>query len=258
MLDSINKQLSAHLDATIVDKILEHYHVLKTAYCLQDWEKCLVRAGKFAEAIMKGICFLRTGQITDSISIETEINEVAKRTDLHDSIRLLIPRAVRVIYDNRSKRGGAHISPFDPNPMDCMLVTNLADWVLAELVRLYYTTDPKQAAAIVDALIAKSIPLVERIGEDYIVLSPGASARQEIGLILYSRYPERTTPTELIKWMPYQSPENIRTSLRNMERAKEVHRNKDGVVLTQLGIRVMEQNIQLITQSREKKDTLKP
>lgn len=241
MLDAIRAQLAAHIDGTIIDEILEHYNTLKIAFRLQDWEKCLVRAGKFAEAIMKGICFLRTGQVTDSISVETEINEVAKRTDLHDSVRLLIPRAVRVVYDHRSKRGGAHIGPFDPNPMDCMLVTSLADWVFAELVRLYYTGDPEQAAAIVDNLIAKSIPLVERIGEDYIVLSPRTSARQEIGLILYSRYPERSTPTELIKWMPYQSPENIRASLRNMERAKEVHRNKDGVILTQLGIRVMEQ-----------------
>lgn len=243
MLDAIRDQLAAHINGTIVDQILEHYNALKTASRLQDWEKCLVRAGKFAEAILKGICFLRTGQVTDNISIETEINEVAKRTDLHDSIRLLIPRAVRVVYDNRSKRGGAHISPFDPNPMDCMLVTNLADWVLAELVRLYYTTDPEQAAAIVDTLIAKSIPLVEHIDEDYIVLSPYASARQEIGLILHSCYPKRTILPELIKWMPYQSPENIRTSLKNMEKAKEVHRNKDGVLLTQLGIRVVEQKM---------------
>lgn len=243
MLNAIRGRLALHIDCTVVDEILEHYSALKISYHIQDWEKCLVRAGKFTEAIMKGIRFLRTGQVTDTISIETEINEVAKRTDLHDSIRLLIPRAVRVIYDNRSKRGGAHISPFDPNPMDCMLVTNLADWVLAELVRLYYTTNREQAAAIVDALIVKSIPLVERIDEDYIVLSPHASARQEIGLILHSRYPNRTTPPELIKWMPYKSPENIRTSLKNIEKAKEVHRNKDGVLLTQLGIRVVEQKM---------------
>ena len=240
MLDSIKRQLSAHFDVTIVDKILEHYQALKTAYRLQDWEKCLLRAGKFAETVMKGIHFLRTGQLVSSISVEREINEVANRTDLDDSIRLLIPRSVRVLYDHRSRRGGAHSHPLDLNPMDCTLAASLADWVLAELVRLYYTTDPEQAASIVRALIAKSIPIVERIGEDYVVLSPGASAREEIGLILHSRYPERTTTAQLKRWMPHQSPGNISTSLLNMEKAKQIHRSSDGAVLTSLGVRVVE------------------
>lgn len=243
MLDSIKRQLSAHFDVTIVDKILEHYHALKTAYRLQDWEKCLLRGGKFAETVMKGIHFIRTGQLVTRIAIDREINEVANRTDLDDSIRLLIPRTVRVLYDHRSRRGGAHTHPLDPNPMDCTLVTSLADWVLAELVRLYYTTDPEQAASIVRALIAKSIPIVERIGEDYVVLSPGASARQEIGLILYSRYPERTKTAQLKRWLPHQSPTNISASLLNMVKARQVHRNSDGAVLTSLGVREAEKEI---------------
>ena len=144
MLDVIKAQLTAYIDGAIVDEILEHYTALKVAHKLQDWEKTLLRAGKFAESVMKGCHFLRTGRVLDSISVDREANYVANITDLGESIRLLIPRAVRVMYDHRSKRGGAHIGTLDPNPMDCMLVTSLADWILAELVRMYYIADPGQ------------------------------------------------------------------------------------------------------------------
>ena len=93
-----------------------------------------MRGGKFGEAIMKATHFLQTGKVVQRISVDSEINEVAKRTDLPDSIRLLIPRAVRVLYDHRSHRGGAHSYPFDPNLMDCTLVSSIADWVLSELI----------------------------------------------------------------------------------------------------------------------------
>jgi len=243
MLDKIRTKLIPHIDIRIVEEILDHYQVLKAASQVQDWEKCILRGGKFAEAVMKAIRFVRTGEAVDRISIDPETNAVAQRTDLPAAIRLFIPRAVRVIYDHRSQRGGAHSFSFDPNPMDAALVSSVADWILGEFVRLYWTDDPQKAMKIVTALISKGVPFVERIDDDYILLRPGTSARQEISLILYSCYPQRTNPAQLIKWMPYHSPQNIRTSLNNMQKAKELHRDKGGVLLTQLGIRVAEQKM---------------
>lgn len=243
MLDQIRTKLVTHIHIRIVEEILDHYQVLKAASQVQDWEKCILRGGKFAEAVMKAIHFVRTGEAVARISVETETNDVAQRKELPAEIRLFIPRAVRVLYDHRSQRGGAHSVSFDPNPMDAALVCSVGDWILGEFVRLYWTDDPQRAMGIVNALISKGVPFVERIDEDYIVLRPGTSARQEMSFILYSCYPQRTTLAQLIKWMPYQSPENIRTSLNNMQKAKEVHRNKDGVLLTQLGIRVVEQKM---------------
>jgi len=192
VLDRIKAELAGHIDVRIVDEILEHHNVAKTSFRLQDWEKCLVRGGKLGEAVMKAIHFIRIGKVTKQISIESEIGEVAKRSDLPEPIRLLIPRAIRVLYDHRSKRGGAHGS-FAPNAMDCSLVVAISDWVLSELVRLYCITDPNLAMKFAIGTSSKFIPIVERIEGDYIVLKKRTSARQEIGLILYSRYPERTT-----------------------------------------------------------------
>ena len=242
MLGTIKAELAAHIDASVLDEMLEHYSTLKTSFRLQDWEKCLVRGGKFGEAVMKAVHFIYTGEIRQRISVDLEINAVAKRSDLPESIKLLIPRATRVLYDHRSRRGGAHGS-FDANRMDCALVVAIADWVLSELVRLYCVVDPGRAMNFATEISSKSIPIVERIEEDYIVLQKGASARQEIGLILYSRYPQRTTTSQLKKWVPNHSLANISSSLGNMRKAKLVHLNAEGAVLTTAGVQAIEREI---------------
>lgn len=243
MFDDIKSELAKYIDTTIVDRILEHYRALKAAYQLQDWEKCLIRSGKFSEAVMQAIHFLRTGEVIRRISLEAEINDTLKETSLPDSIRLLIPRAIRVLYDHRSQRGGAHTYPFSPNAMDSILVSSTADWILGELIRLYYTADPDRALAIVKALTSKTIPFVEYINGDYVVLRQNAPAREQIELILYSRYPNRTTPTQLKGWITDHPARSTATSLQWMEKAKLVHRNNEGVVLTTLGVHKVEREI---------------
>ncbi len=249
MLEQIKAELVAHIDAKIVDEILEHHNVVKTSFRLQDWEKCLVRGGKLGEAVMKAIHFIRTGKVTKQISVGSEIEEAGKQQDLPDPIRMLIPRAIRVLYDHRSKRGGAHGS-FDPNVMDCTLVVAISDWVLSELVRTYCVTDPDLAMKFAIGISSKSIPNVEKIAGDYVVLKKGASARQEIGVILYSRYPERTTRDQLRKWIPNHSPANISLSLGNMRKAKLVHINTEGAVLTKVGIEAVEKELKLVEETR--------
>jgi len=244
MFRDLRNELARYIDKTIIDEILEHYRALKTAYQLQDYEKCLIRGGKFSEAVMKAIHFLRTSQVIRRISVESEINDTLKETSLGDSIRLLIPRAIRVLYGHRSQRGGAHTYPFNPNAMDASLVSSTADWILAELVRLYYTTDPDGALTIVKALTSKTAPFIEYIDGDYVVLRQNASAREQIELILYSRYPSRTTPTQLKGWITDHPARSIVTSLQWMEKDKHIHRNNEGVMLTTLGIRNVEQEIQ--------------
>jgi predicted transcriptional regulator with HTH domain len=110
-------------------------------------------------------------------------------------------------------------------------------------VRLYCTAAPDRAMKFVIGITAKSIPYVERIGEDYVVLLKRASARQEIAYILYTRYPDRSRTSELTKWIPNHSSSNVRLSLANMRKAKLVHSDSGGYVLTVLGIKAVEQEI---------------
>jgi len=242
MLDYIKAELETRIPSTIVEELLSHHNALKTAFRLQDWEKCLVRGGKLSETIMRAIHFIRVGRDVQQISVDTEINEIGKRNDFPESIRLLVPRAVRVLYDHRNRRGGAH-SSFDPNAMDCAMIVSIADWTIGELVRVYCTSDPDKAMKFVTGVTARIIPIVEKIGEDYVVLKKEISARLEICWILYSRYPERTTSEQLEKWITDHSEDNLSTSLRNMRKAKLVHCDSRGYVLTTAGLLAIEKEI---------------
>jgi len=239
---TIEAELATKMDAGVLHDIVSYHAGVKSAARLQDWEKCLVQAGKMAEAVMRAIRFMRTGIVVDHISVESEIAEDQKAMILPESVRTLIPRSVRLVYDHRSKRGGAHGS-FDPNQMDAAMVVSTCDWILGELVRVYFTGDPEVAMKVVKGITAKSMPLVESIDGDYVVLKRASSARQEASLILFSRYPERTTAAQLKRWMPNHSAANISTTLANMRAAKLVHSNSTGFVLTAFGLKATEEDV---------------
>ncbi len=215
---------------------------MKRAFFTQDWEKSLVRGGKFGESVLKALHFIRTGVVIQTVSAENEINDIAKCTSLPESIRLLVPRSIRVLYDHRSKRGGAHAS-FDPQQMDCSMAVSIADWTLAELVRVYCTENGDAATEFVRGVISRSLPYVEQIDGDFVTLETGLSARQEIGRILYARYPERTSTAELKKWVLGQSEANIAVTLTNMRKERQIHSKDQGHLLTALGIRTVEKEI---------------
>lgn len=249
MYDSVRGLLAAAFPQPLVGDLLQHHHALKVAALSGDWEKCLVRGGKLAEAVMKIVRFLRTGSQAKAISVESEIREAEKATTLPDEMRVLIPRHVRVLYDHRSKRGGGHTS-FDPNEMDSHVVVGVADWLLAELLRLYGEMEPGEALSLVRGLIARQVPLVEEIDGDLVTLLPGASAREEIELVLWKRYPSRTSAADLDRWLPTHSTNSIRVTLTRMKQAKDLHANKDGVVLTSKGLRTAEDRMRQRTETK--------
>jgi hypothetical protein len=239
---NIIDELRSHVTSQTADAILNRYSSSKTAYRSQDWEKCLLQGGKFCEEVMKAIHYIRTGEKVSSISLESESAELLKRHDIADSLRLLIPRAVRVLYDLRSRRGGAHTS-FNPNAMDSLFSISIVDWILAELVHLLCTSNPEESMKFATNVTAKAIPFAERFGEDVLVLLKGLSASKEIALILYAKYPERIKTGELFKWMNNHTKTNIRISLGNLQKARLVHTNSDGTVLTAAGIKFVEDEI---------------
>lgn len=242
MNDEIRAQLVDSINEPLVAELLENYAMLKHCYVILDWEKCLVRSGKFCETVIKILHFLRSGNIIVKISVEKGIREVENDTSIPESLRLIVTHAVKLIYDFRSKRGGAHGS-FNPNFMDCMVVTSNADWILAEFVRVFCVKDPELSLIFVENITSKNIPAIEVLDGDYLVVKAGLSARKEVAMILYNRYPERTMVSQLRKWAYNHSMSNISTSLGNMKSAKLVHGNSEGYVLTRAGIMGVEKDV---------------
>ena len=242
-LDKLHTALSAQFPTKKVDEILFHYETLKREAHLDHYESCLVNGGKFVEAVLKCLHFKRSGVEIESIKVDDEIRQLENATSLNDSERMIIPRILRAIYECRSKRGGAHNLSFDPAKMDCVFVVAASNWVMEELTRLFLTNDPVASQIIVENLLVKDIPIVERIDGDSLVLTPGLSARQQLEILLYQHYPERCMLKDLTRWVHNHNEHNVRVTLSNMKSNNLVHEADSGWKLSKSGLRQAESEI---------------
>src|SRR5258706_2906954 len=242
-LDRLRTALITKFPPKKVDEVLYHYNVLRREFRLDHWEPCLVNGGKFVEAVLKCFRYLITGDEVDSVKADEEIRRLENAVQLSDFERLTIPRALRLMYEFRNKRGAAHNSSFDPIKTDCALVVAVSNWVMEELTRLYLTNDALAAQKLVDSLLVKDIPLVEELDGDRLVLRPGLSARVQLEILLYREFPERCAIKDLIHWMHDQSVQNIRVTLRSMKHNNLVHETEAGWKLTESGMHEAEAEI---------------
>jgi hypothetical protein len=105
-----------------------------------------------------------------------------------DSIRIHIPRALRIVYDIRNNRDAAHLADgIDPNLQDSSLVVGVVDWVLAEFIRLYHQADPNEAKAIVENIVTRKISAVQDFNGFPKTLYPALEVSDRCLLLLYQR-----------------------------------------------------------------------
>ena len=130
----------------LVKELLESFSEAKRRFHLSDFMPNAVEGGRFSEAVLRVLEWTTTSTffpLSDpKFKAETVINRLATLPagSFSESVRLHIPRAVRVIYDIRNKRNTAHLSDgIDPNTQDATLVVSTMGWVLAELVRLHHS-----------------------------------------------------------------------------------------------------------------------
>lgn len=201
----IQELLVPHFPKKNVSAALRYYTILVSDFQAGRWENCLFKVGKFVEAVLKALC-IHVGNPLPSgrgFSADTIINglENKPRGTFDDSIRLLIPRACRFVYDIASNRGGRHDpGDIDPNEMDAGVSVPTCSWILAELIRLSQkgVMDIEEAKALVDSLTAKKYPSIEEIdGRVYFGLRK-KTARDVALLALTHVHPRRLSKQDLV------------------------------------------------------------
>jgi hypothetical protein len=134
-----------------------------------------------------------------------------------DSIRLHIPRALRLVYDIRNNRDAAHLADgIDPNLQDATLVVSVLDWVLAEFIRLFHNVPAEEAHNIVDAIVARSAPAVQEFQGFLKILKPSLAASDFVLLLLYQRSATGATLADLNAWVRPPMRANLRRTLSRL------------------------------------------
>ncbi len=222
--DQIGSDLSAHIDAAVVEDLLLTYDDLISKHRSGDLEGALTKAGRFVEHTLRAIEFVRAGVAPVEIkSVAATVRALENDTSLEESLRLLIPRALYgMIYNLRSKRDAVHVKEIDPRHIDVAMSVSAASWVIAEFVRLFHISDEAVVEQCMLALSRTSIPFIETVDGETIV-GRQVAPRTEILLLLAHASPDGLSRTEL-GISAKCSPSSVTRALNSLIGDRFVHR----------------------------------
>jgi hypothetical protein len=209
---SIRASVEALCTPELAEELLKEFQELNERFYLADFRPSELSGARFSEAafrICEHVClgkFTPLGKQLPRTDLLIQTLEKSPSTKDTDSFRIHIPRALRLMYDFRSKRDVAHLgSGVSPNVADATLVLICAGWVLAEIVRLGHKCDISTAQAIVDDLVDRRTPLLWTEGDVVRVLDPALAFKDKVLLLLHHFQPARVSARKLFEWVEYSN-----------------------------------------------------
>lgn len=222
--------LTTGFDATTAKAIVDSYTEIERNYVLRKWKPSELDAGHFVEAVRRAIDLKLTGTyLPFGRSLSNFNDQELKRLEQlpgDESYRLLVPRALKAVYNIRNKRGVAHISNVNPNELDATYILYSVKWILAELVRLNSGMPPDQTQALVDAVVERHNALIWKEGDITWILDPAMKTRDQVLLILYDQSPRKAA--ELREITEYSNPSTFQRILNRLHKDKLVYVHADG------------------------------
>lgn len=236
--------LDAGAPEQIVDEILSAFEEAKRRFYQGDLRPSAVEGGRFSEAVFRLLEWATAGAFTPIGKTLPTVDALIQRLQNaqgHESVRLHIPRTLRVIYDVRNKRDVAHLADgIDPNEQDAMLVVRNMEWILAELVRLYHNVPPSTVHQVIADLVVKDVPFIQ-IFDGFPRILKQLRASEHVLALLYWRGAEGATFAELSSWVRSPMKSNLKRTLGGLDRKDLVHQGDASYRLTWLGEKFVEQ-----------------
>jgi len=242
VLATIRASLASALDPTLVDELLETYTEAKRNFYEGGHRLNAVEGGRFCEAAYRLLAQRTTGSITP-LGRQLDTEKLTKQLanlpygSHPDSVRVHIPRGLRVVYDIRNSRDAAHLADgIDPNLQDATLVVSVLDWVLAEFVRLYHGASPDQAQRIVEDLVTRRAPAIQEFGDFLKVLKPDLRAGDHALALLYHCGSAGASLAKLTEWARPPMRANLKRTLTGLTDDKAlVHFDGQRYIITATG-----------------------
>lgn len=248
MFTTIQSGLSKRLNAKVVDELLVAYREAKDNFYVGGLRLSEVEGGRFCEAafrILEEAAFGNFTELNQKLDTDKLISrlQALQRGTHSDSIRIHIPRALRVVYDVRNNRDAAHLADgIDPNIQDATLVICILDWILAEFIRMYHGVSAKEAQGIIESLVTRKVPAIEDFHGFLKVLKPTLKVSDYVLLTLFGRGEAGADFEQIESWVKPKMRKNLRRTLKGLvDDQAFVHADKDRYFLTKRGIAEVEQ-----------------
>lgn len=223
---------------------------MKAAHRAHEYDSCGVQAGKICETMIRYLQHELTGSATPFGTSLCNFSDLCKsmektpKTAGPEELRVLIPRALNFVYTMRNKRGMGHEGEeVDPHEADASAVVALANWCVAELIRVTSTLPIGDAQRVVDALAERELPVVWSGAGKKRVLDPQMSRKDQVLTLLYSEADEATPIEDLCAWVEAPRLDHFRTRVMvpmHAARLVEYDRETETVMLLPPGIAAAE------------------
>lgn len=240
--------LAAGIPPELVDELLASFVESKRRFHLGDHRPQEVEGGRFSEAVFRILqhsCGFAVTPLGKPLpSVDALLPKFENATKQPDSLRMHIPRTLRLIYDIRNKRDAAHLGDgIDPNRQDATLVIGNMDWVMAELVRLHHKVSADDAQHVIEDLINKEVPAVQEIDGQPVILTKLAP-RDQAMLMLYRAGAKGIPLDDLAQQLRATRKDNLKSRLLKLDEEQLAlhHPNTGWFHITDKGVRYVENN----------------
>lgn len=234
-------------------RLLRSYNGLKTAFAEGNFDTCGIRSGRFCEVLLRWAQAELMGTYTpfgtkiSNFKSECEALEQTPKAAGHESIRILIPRAISFLYTLRNKRGIGHEGgDVDANKIDAATAVRIADWCICELIRLQYPISLEEAQAMCDRVAERQLSKIWEVLGKKRVLIKGLTYQNQTLLLLYSSHDSAVPSEDLFEWTEHSNQASYRKNvLKKMHgnRLIEYDQENQMVIISPLGIDKVESEL---------------
>jgi hypothetical protein len=191
-------------------KIIAQYLGVRDALASGDHDAAGLRSGVFAEVVIRFLQQHLTGTHTPfGTRLPTFDAECLRLQNLpaasgHESLRLVIPRALVFLYTIRNKRGIGHAGgEVEANAIDAATCVRVCDWCLCELLRMFHKLSLEEAQSLLDAIAVRAVPTVWLVNGRKRVLDTSLDYRSQALVLVYSSAEDAVLEEDLREWIEY-------------------------------------------------------
>ena len=172
--------------------LFAEYAEIKRRFQLNDCGPSQLNGGRFAEAVLRifqhllSIPITQLGQDIKAAEKTTIINKVTNDPVIDEHIRQKVTVLTKLLLDFRNNRDVAHLGGFSANKIDASFVLSCANWIMAELIRVYGNYSMNEAQAIIDKIAIPNYPVIFEIEGEEFIAREDLLVKQEI-LVLLSK-----------------------------------------------------------------------
>ncbi|MCX6831940.1 MAG: hypothetical protein NT028_07360 [candidate division Zixibacteria bacterium] len=240
----------AHVPKDFKSRLIKCFKLAQERHQQAQYDSSGLSGGKFCECLLRFLQHNLTGKYTPfGIRITNFVDECEKLTRVNkaagnESLRVLMPRALVLVYSLRGKRGIGHVGgDVDANRVDSSTIVGILDWLMCETVRIFHSLSLEEAQDLVDSLSERKVPWVWDVGGKKRILISGLDFREQTLCLLHACAEQSVIAEDLFDWIEYSNYNVFKKSVLqplHKKRLLEYDKESGTVSLSPLGIQQAE------------------